>query len=264
MNKHFSINMVTYPMLRPFTIAALASICLLITAPRVDAGVIYGFESITSNGFGSAAIGEAQLSVEVTALDPTAAGGANRVLFTFRNTGTAQSTISQIYFQDGALLEISEVINPSGVNFTGGTANPSNLPGGGTLDPAFVATLGFVAAATNPAPDNGVNPGEQVGIAFDLVGTLGFQDVLNALDLALSTPAAIPDTTRLTLRIGLHVTNFANEASESFINGSGDGGGGGGGSGNNGVVPEPASLAIFGALLGIAGLRRRRSGVEKK
>ena len=55
-----------------------------------------------------------------------------------------------------------------------------------------------------------------------------------------------------------HVSVFG-----AFVDDNGGGGGSGGG-GGTGVVPEPASLAIFCGLLGMAGFIRRRNGVAKK
>ncbi|MDI6451819.1 hypothetical protein [Anaerobaca lacustris] len=57
----------------------------------------FRFYSITSNNPTDVAIGEAQLSVEVSDC------GSEQVLFTFRNEGPEASSIARIYFDNFAL-----------------------------------------------------------------------------------------------------------------------------------------------------------------
>jgi len=188
------------------------------------------FGCITNNLSTDCAIGEAQLTVDVSD------AGSNTVLFEFFNTGPDQSTISEIYFDDGSLLAIASIDKTGkdallGVSFSAG-ANPPNLPGGNNIAPPFVATTDFSADADNPAPQWGVNIGESVGITYTLQGTQTFTDVINEL-------------TTGQLRIGLHVTNFVSKGSESFV---------------NNPVPVPAAVWLFGSgLLGLVGVARRRS-----
>lgn len=189
-----------------------------------------GFGCITNNSAVDCGIGESQLTVDVSD------AGSNTVLFEFFNTGSEQSTISEIYFDDGSLLAIASIDktgkNPSiGVSFSEG-ATPPILPGGNTVTPPFVVTAGFLMDADNPAPQWGVNIGESVGITYTLQGAQTFTDVINEL-------------TTGQLRIGLHVINFAGGGSESFV---------------NNPVPVPAAVWLFGSgLLGLVGVARRRS-----
>lgn len=190
-----------------------------IVTPAIAA--TYGFQNITNNNAVDAAIGEAQLFVDVNNGGPT-------VTFTFRNEGPEAAVISEIYFDDGTLLGISAIAdNPPVVDFMT-DANPPNLPGANMISPAFQVTAGFLAEAV-PAPSmTGVGPGESVDIMFDLMGGGTLQDVLDELNDGR-------------LRIGIHVIAFSGGGSESF------------------VTPEPATAMLL--IAGAAGLmiRRRRS-----
>ena len=75
-----------------------------------EAGLTYGFTHIVEDGDGddqlaNGAIGVSQLWVDV---DPY---GDNQVLFRFWNEGPDVCYIAGVYFYDGALLGISELID---------------------------------------------------------------------------------------------------------------------------------------------------------
>jgi hypothetical protein len=180
-----------------------------------------GFTCISNNSAADCAAGSAQLSFDV------ADAGGGVVLFTFNNAGPAASSIAQVYFDDGALQAVESIVNSAGVSFSAG-ANPADLPSGSNVSPPFVATFAF--GADNPAPTNGVNPGETLGIRFTLQPGETFADVLTALENG-------------DLRVGIHVQSFANGFSEAFVN-----------------TPEPGGLTLFGvaaALTGLGSWRRR-------
>ena len=84
-----------------------ALLVLAATTVPVHAALTYGFEAITFNDSTGAngAIGERQLFVDVEPL------GSSQALFTFRNTGPEPSSITDIYFYDGALLGIAKLID---------------------------------------------------------------------------------------------------------------------------------------------------------
>lgn len=215
----------------------------------------YSFEGLTANNVANVATGEAQLSVEVS----NEGVGSNQVKFTFRNAGPKASSITDVYFDDGALLSgIASFSESSGVEFSPGAA-PGNLPGGNNAKPPFKASAGLKADSDPPVQPNGVNPGEWLAITFNLKSGMTFQSVLDALELGLHLNPNIPaDDQGVNLRIGVHVQGFQGGGSESFLNGP------------PGVVaPEPSTLAL--ALTGIAGLGyaglrrfRHRHGSQRK
>jgi hypothetical protein len=187
----------------------------------------FGFYNISANDVGDAAIGEAQLWVDVT--DATDAIGG-KVLFTFGNTGPAASSICDVYFDDGSLLGIAIIYNNPGVSFTEG-AKPGDLPSGDNASPPFIATAGFTADSDPEVEANGVSPGESLGILFDLQGNQTFADVLSELY-------------SLELRIGIHVQGFESGGSGSFVN----------------SVPDASIMFLLGpSLLALALFSRKKS-----
>lgn len=200
------------------------TIVLLLGVTPAGATTI-GFDCLTGNLAGDCAIGEAQLTVEISDL------GGDSVRFHFRNAGPAASSISEVYFDDGSLLALSNVINGPGVDFVP-DANPPNLPGGANAIPPFQVTEGFLAESTPSPVMNGVGPSEWVMIDFELQAGRTFADVID-------------DLTTGELRIGVHVIGFASGGSESLV---------------NVPVPEPGTGLLLGVgLLGIRWGRQRRS-----
>jgi len=191
----------------------------------------YGFKNITANNVNSAAIGEAQLSVQVNDV----LGHTDQALFKFLNTGPEPCSITAAYFDDGALLGIAQLTSSSGVKFSEG-ANPPNLPGGNTVN--FQVTKGFLADSDPPTQPNGVNPGEWLSVLFNLENGMTYNDVINAITLGL-TQGAVDGS----LRIGIHVQGYEGGLSESYVNCN---------------VPAPAAVTLGMIGLGFIGVLQRR------
>ncbi len=203
---------------------AVGALALMSAAISVQAATL-SFFCITPGYSTDCGIAESQISVELTDL------GGGYVNFQFINAGPAISSISEVYFDDGALFALSTVTHSNSDPWTAGSANPGNLPGGNTVSPPFVATQGFLAESDPSPSQNGVRPYEYLDVQFQLYSGMTYGDVVN--DLANGD-----------LRVGMHVIAFSDGGSVSLV---------------NNPVPVPAAVWLFGSgLLGLVGVARRK------
>ena len=208
----------------------LSALCcaVMLCAGSGAFGEEFGFVNITGNNPIDAEAGEAQLFFDVTP------AGANEALFTFFNIGPAESSITDIYFDDSGFLSLIMVDDSeSGVDFSPG-GSPPNLPGGGSVMPPFEANVDLTISANPPPSSNGVNPGESVGVVYELGAGVSFDYLIDPL-------IGGEDGVNEDLRVGIHVQGFDGGGSESFIG-----------------VPDPATGLLLATATGLLGMARRR------
>jgi len=194
---------------------------ILLFAGISQASYRYDFDIFTSNG-------SYHDSDEVKPYVIVSNGEESIVDFTFYNISLVQSSVAQIYFDDGVLLDIATITNGPGTNFSEKFPGPGNLPGGELIN--FVADREFTIGPLNPPPENGVNPaepGEWVRIRYDLVPGANLEDIIGELYSG-------------ELRLGIHIVSLPDGSSESALL----------------IVPEPASLLLLAA--GAAAVLRRK------
>jgi hypothetical protein len=196
----------------------------VILLAAVGAGAeTYGFDPIhyAGNEFAHGVGG--QLSMDVA----TASGGS--VSITFKNTGSFESEIREIYFytltdlNPSANITLGSILNGPGVDFNDGGpngVNPGNLPAAAT----WLTDYSLAAAVDSK---RGIAPGEQLTLTLNYADPhYDFIDMLHSGQLL----------------VGIHAARIQNVSSVSYIN----------------VIPEPASVLLLGLAASSYAFMRRR------
>lgn len=209
--------------------AFIIATAAIFASTEIASAIQFDFHNITNNNQESAWIGESQLHLDVSEAE------SNQILFLFTNTGPLPSSITEIYFEDSiSLLTYSNIIQSTGVHYISG-ATPDNPPGGN--QPEYKFSSDYSYESSNPSTMNGINPGEQLSILFN-VNDATFSSLLDAIY-------------KETLRVALHAKGFPGGHSESFIN-------------THVPAPEPPSILLFGlGVFGVAAIARRRRSDKK-
>jgi hypothetical protein len=181
--------------------AALAAITALIVSSSAYAlSYSLDFFVITQNSPLGSAVGE-QLHLEISDI-------GDQVLFTFSNDGPIQSTLTDIYFEEGAsppLQSMADIDNNGGsgnVDYDQVTGRLRRPPGSRPYGWGRNATEFRADPSYAPA---GVDPGEYVGLTFDLSDGYTFDDIVTELE-------------NEEWRIGIHVQRLPDGSSETFFN----------------------------------------------
>jgi len=248
-------------MLRPFTVAALAAIGVLMMTPRVGAGVLIGQAKANTTPGGLVTATAAHGFI--LGNDVTSEGGDP--LLGFLNSGSGNTVLT--LHPEGNLFKISDSgmfgsIDQEGLTLSGGIIDVIDYEVGFN---GFTPDNPWVFASKQNFDDDGEldGPAEGPEDIFGVVanGNISLLSPLTAGSYVLSLKgggggggqnnryavflfANVGEISSFTYNLG----DFGLSHASLFRVGSG------------GVVPEPASLAVFGfgALLGVGGLVRRR------
>ena len=202
------------------TLVSLALVFLVVLSTEAGAKT-FEFKNVSANNTADAAAGEAQLTVDVTAV------GSNKVMFTFINSDTIsdpqQMFIRNVYFYDGMLSDpvITGPTTENEVAFTD-PSKPEALPG---FEEGLLTAFFAADRDTHPAgSDWGVNVGEYLSITFTYD------------PLEYSYAALLSDIGSEDVILGIKVQGFEGGGSESFVT----------------PIPPSVILSILG--LGVVGL----------
>ncbi len=196
----------------------VCALSLFLLFPAFKLQAAYKFNLFTNN---TAYCNDLNINMEVSD------AGLNNVDFTFHNISQIESSIANIYFEDGSLLSIAEILEGPGTKF-GDNPKPSNLPSAQNLIAPFKSVTEFSIGAISPKSKNGINPSERLTIRFDLKTGSSYQSIISELSSC-------------DLRVGLHIIGLP-EGSESAVNDP-----------RPIEIPEPAAMGI----LAIGGLMLR-------
>ena len=188
----------------------------------------FNFYSVTNDNAADAAAGEAQLTVDVTAV------GTTQVKFTFNNVGSYNMFINEIYFYDGK-LEYNSHTNISGTNYVEALEPPyTGNPGLAGYKNQTPLSLFLLTLADSPGTGgDGIDPGDSLSVTFDIKYPTDddFAEIIG-------------DMYSMDMVVGIHVQGMGTEepfpGSEGFIT----------------PIPTSVLLGILG--LGVVGLKLRK------
>lgn len=165
------------------------------------------------------------------------AGQPNKVNFRITNNVGIYCSIMEVYYDDrnGFMSTLQTPLQQNGCSFTGGGANPGNVPGGTNV--GFQATTMFSADAGSGGPTQGIDTAtDWLDMTFTLAGSNTYQTIVNALSSG-------------SLRMAFHVISINNGNSDSFV--------------SQGFTPPsvPLPAGVYGGMAGlamVAGVKRLR------
>lgn len=199
---------------------------------------------------------------------------SGRINFMFTNAADSpgvKSSITEIFFSDGAYLAPPVLLVDQSTGVSYGTKKDSGeLEKPPQMDSVWPKTTAYVGAQGDLSPeptaeggfmDNGVNhTDEWLIVSFNYVSGKSFDDVINGL----RTDETPEDKTNPLFQIAAHVQSIGPQGLSDTYAMDGTSGkeiddptGASGGPGE--VVPEPATIAIWGLGISIAALLRRRN-----
>ncbi|MFA5291558.1 MAG: PEP-CTERM sorting domain-containing protein [Phycisphaerae bacterium] len=214
---------------------SFVGILLVVFALNVSvyANMIYNFDIFNNSQYEN----DPRFNFTITLTDEgLSSTGKHLVGFRFDNDSTADSSITDIYFDaypdTSSCLDFSNVsvIESSGVSFSK-KANPKTLPGGSELTPKFDKTPEYSADSDSPVSPKGINPGEWLSLVFTLKNNKSYDDVIAQI-------ANGGSTCQENLRIGIHIQSLpagcrcSCDDSASAIN-------------CTQPIPEPATMAML-------------------
>ena len=153
-------------MMSPCRLVCLVALSLVLLSTQVQADMYEPWWewSFVENASGGGYLDQISLDL---------AEFGDQVDFTFSvGDGPSGATITGIYFEDGTLLGLAQVVVNDATAINGDfdgielSTTSKNLPGGKGLDPKFEATSAFSVDVQGVEP--GVSPGESVTLRYDL------------------------------------------------------------------------------------------------